>query len=820
MPQYSLKKISEIVTGKLVGSINIEINTLLIDSRKIVFPSDSLFFAIKGTNHDGHKFISELYNQGVRAFIVETLPSNYLELPNSGFILVSDSLGALQTLAAFNRQQFSNLVVAITGSNGKTIVKEWLYQTLHSDKNIVRSPKSYNSQIGVPLSIWQLEPTHDIAIIEAGISLPGEMEKLEKIIRPDIGIITNVREPHQENFLSFDQKCTEKLKLFHNTKKIIYCSDHKLITEELQKPEFSNCEKYAWSRSNTKGIWLKSCEITHKSTQLCIHYLGNEHLFVLPFTDEASIENSMHVITFLFVLGYSADVIAIRLKQLTPVAMRLELKQGINNCSIINDAYNSDLGSLAIALDYLSYQQQHAQKTVILSDILQSGRSSIDLYKDVSNLITQKKVTRFIGIGPEISNQKHLFPSNALFYASTESFLSNFRMILFGSETILLKGSRFFEFEKILRILEKKAHETVLEINLNALVHNLNYFRSKLKPGVKLVAMVKAFSYGSGSFEIANILQFQRVDYLAVAFADEGVALREAGITLPIMVMNPEKSSFETIIRYNLEPEVYSFNVLTEFSAELELQGIIHYPIHIKLDTGMHRLGFMPEQTESLIATLKEKKTIQVKSVFSHLAGSDEEQFDSFTDSQIKLFKKESEKIISAFPHYIMRHILNSAGIERFSEAQFDMVRLGIGLYGISVEDKANIRNVSTLRTIILQIKEIPVSETVGYSRRFKANKTTRIGILPIGYADGLHRILGNGVGKLLTNSKFVPIIGSICMDMCMIDITGINAHEGDEVILFGDNYPITELAQQMNTIPYEVLTSISPRVKRIYYQE
>jgi Alr-MurF fusion protein len=820
MPFYKLQKISEIVDGTLTGTSDIEILHLLTDSRKVVYPSGSLFFAIKGLNHDGTKYIPELYNQGVRAFVTDKLPITHLEMTGAGFIVVNDVLRALQKLAACHREKFNGPVVAITGSNGKTILKEWIYQSVQTDKNLVRSPKSYNSQIGVPLSVWQIEPYHDMAIIEAGISLPGEMEKLARVIQPDIGIITNIGEPHQENFTDYRQKCVEKLKLFFQSKKIVFCADQLIIAEELQKSEFAQIEKFSWSRKENSNVWLKSVQIDSEKSVLECVYNRKSFELELPFTDEASIENGMLLVTFLLMLGYTPDTIKARIKILTPVAMRLELKQGINRCTLINDTYNSDLGSLTIALDYLDHQKQHSLKTVILSDILQSGRSGEDLYQDVSNILTQKKITRFIGIGPELFKNRNLFSGNATFYSSTDEFLATFRKDFIENELILLKGSRAFEFEKILKLMEKKAHETVLEINLDALVHNLNYFRSRLKPGVKLVAMVKAFSYGSGSFEIANILQFHRVDYLAVAFADEGVALREAGITLPIMVMNPEKSSFDTIIRYKLEPEIYSFRVLNEFSEELEKTEIVNYPIHIKLDTGMHRLGFMEGEIQKLIDLLKQKSTVQVQSVFSHLAGSDEEQFDGFTSSQMEVFQKQSTRIKGAFSHKILQHILNSAGIERFPEYQFDMVRLGIGLYGISATDQDRVRNISTLKTVILQVKEVPANDTVGYSRRFKAVKNTRIGILPIGYADGLHRILGNGVGKLLVNGNFVPIIGSICMDMCMIDITGVDAGEGDEVIVFGDNYPITELARQMNTIPYEVLTSISPRVKRIYYQE
>lgn len=820
MSQYSLEQISKIVDGEIIGNASLTIRYLLIDSRGVDYPYDSLFFAIRGIRHDGHKFLPELYKTGVRSFVVEQLPEDIEKYTDSGFLLVKNTLNALQSLASWHRLQFKNPVLAITGSNGKTIVKEWIYQSVHSEKHVVRSPKSFNSQVGVPLSLWQIEPQHDIAIIEAGISEPGEMKKLEAMIRPDIGIFTNIGEPHQENFTSYRQKCSEKLNLFKGCKQLIYCSDHALISELIESEDFKDVKLFTWSFRNKSDLQIINIDKENSHTSITGTFHGAEVEFRIPFVDDASIENSLHVLSFLLLMGYDKKVIAERLLNLAPVAMRLELKRGVNNCTIINDSYNSDLGSLSIALDFLNHQHQHDNKTVILSDILQSGKSGDQLYTEVSKLLSQKNVTRFIGIGKSLSNQAKVFAPKSVFYPTTADFLKNFRKENFSNETILLKGSRSFEFEKILRVLEDKAHETVMEINLNAMVHNLNYFRSRLNPGTKIVTMVKAFSYGSGSFEIANILQFQRVDYLAVAFADEGVALRESGITVPIMVMNPEKSSFDQIIRYQLEPEIYSFNVLEQFGKVVDSFGLVRYPVHIKLDTGMHRLGFMEHEIEALIDVLKNQEDLQVKSIFSHLAGADESQFDEFTESQIAKFEVMSNKIIEAAPYKIIRHILNSAGIERFPHAQYDMVRLGIGLYGISAVDAKFVKQVSTLKTVILQIKQIETNETVGYSRRFKASKTTTIGIIPIGYADGLHRILGNGVGKVMVNNTLVPIIGSICMDMSMIDLTNTDAREGDEVIIFGDAYPITEIASQMNTIPYEVLTSVSQRVKRVYYQE
>jgi alanine racemase len=815
--QYSVKEIGEVIDARIVGNADFTFQNVFMDSRTIASPERSLFIAIRGERHDGHLFIYDLFQRGVRCFLVEKTVKIFE--PEATYMIVDNTLRAFQKIAAYHRSKFDIPVIGITGSNGKTIVKEWIYQSLHHELNISRSPKSFNSQVGVPLSVLLIEPQHQIAILEAGISQPGEMEKIERVIQPTIGIFTNIGGPHQENFKSLKEKAAEKMKLFKNSKALIYCKDNAIINELATSEEYKHLELVSWSKSQQTFLEITSVIPLQSQTEIVCTCNGLAFSFIIPFIDEASIENALNLATLLLYLGYSADFITQSMLSLAPVAMRLELKNGVNQCTLINDSYNSDLGSLAIALDFLANQRQHAKKTVILSDILQSGQKSDSLYKEVSTLIKNKKVSRFIGIGPDIYKFNNLFGSNSEFYNSTAEFLQQLQPGSFSNEAILIKGSRAFEFEKIANNLEEKAHETVLEINLNAMIYNLNYFRSLLNPGTKLVAMVKAFSYGSGSHEIANLLQYHRVDYLAVAFADEGVALRDSGITMPIMVMNPEKHSFPQILKYKLEPEIYSFKVLEEFSNEAEAEGVIDFPVHLKLDTGMHRLGFMAHETEELIRKFKLQHTLKISSVFSHLAGSDGADLDYFTNEQIEVFETNSTKIINAFPYEITRHILNSAGIERFSQHQYDMVRLGIGLYGIS-SNNAALKQVSRLKTVILQIKEIPANETIGYGRKYKATETMPIAILPIGYADGIHRILGNGVGKFYINGKLVPIVGNICMDMCMVDLRGVNAKEGDEVIVFGDEYPITEIASQMKTIPYEVFTSISRRVKRIYYQE
>lgn len=825
---HTISTIASVINATISGNGNTDtaIKNLLIDSRKLSNAETSLFFAIKGERHDGHAYLIDLYEKGVRHFVVSSLPPNNYVFNNSVFLLVKDTLLALQYLCAFHRKQFKIPVIGITGSNGKTIVKEWLYQLMREDKNIVRSPKSFNSQVGVPLSVWQITEENKLGIFEAGISKTQEMSLLETIIQPTIGLITNIGQAHDESFENQKQKVDEKLKLFVSSEVLIYCKDYLLVHNEISiNKAFKDLQVFSWSRKLRSDLLIGRITKGVADTKIQGIYKNDFIHINIPFTDEASIENAIHCWAMLLYLGYENPVIAERMRFLSPIAMRLELKEGINNCSIINDSYNSDLGSLAIALDFLNQQKQHPKKTLILSDILQSGRNEETLYREVAELIHKKGVSRLIGIGDGISNQTKQFDVEKIFYRSTDEFLKEFNNSFFRDETILLKGARAFGFEAISKIIQQKAHETVLEINLNAIVHNLNYFRAKIKSDTKIMAMVKAFSYGSGSFEIANILQFHRVDFLAVAYADEGIELRKAGITMPIMVMNPEEQSYDSMLQYNLEPEIYSFRVLSLFEETLkrsEHDSDHPIPIHIKLDTGMHRLGFDEDEVNELIVRIKNNKHLTVKSVFSHLAATDESEHDDFTWQQIKKFNEMSEKIKSHFTYPIMKHILNSAGITRFPDAQFDMVRLGIGLYGIGAgtSEQSQLQNVSTLKTSISQIKNIPANETIGYSRKGIATRDIQIATVPIGYADGLSRKLSGGKGKMIVNGQYAPIIGNVCMDMCMIDITDINASENDEVIVFGEAYPITEVAKDVGTIPYEILTNVSRRVKRVYYQE
>ena len=834
---YTVERIASIVEGEIINSSNkdLVVRDLLFDSRLLVTPDNTLFFSLKSNRNDGCKYIDDLYEKGVRMFVVENSNSIAKIIENkddAAFILVDDTLKSLQKTAASHRENFDIPIIGITGSNGKTVVKEWLYQILSPEISVVRSPKSYNSQIGVPMSVWQINDSHDIAIIEAGISRPDEMRNLKDIIKPTIGIFTNIGQAHGKNFDNIDDKIDEKLKLFSDVRTLIYCQDYKEIADKVKK---LNINTFTWSR-NDDAADVKICSIEKekdnttieafvKSQRTTVNGQQDSVKITIPFIDDASIENAIHCWTTALMLNMDNDVIARKMEYLSPVAMRMELKSGINNCDIIDDSYNSDFNALTIALDFMNQQHSHKERVVILSDILQSELREEELYDKIAKLLKNKGVNFVVGIGEAISRQKEKFKIRKEFYKDTKEFLSDYPVESFHNKLILIKGARYFGFEKISKILQEKAHETILEVNLNNLVKNMNYYRSKLKRDTKLMVMVKAFAYGSGTFEVSNVLKFHHADYLTVAYADEGIELRRKGIDLPIMVMTPEMNTFESIIKNNLEPDIYSFrslSLLEDAIDKLELSSDTKIGIHIKLDTGMHRLGFLPDDIDELLSRLMKNKNIIVKSVFSHLAGADSQDFDDFTMKQIKAYEEMSSKIVSAFSYKILRHVLNSAGICRFTDYQYDMVRLGIGVYGVSPceEDKGKLKNVVSLKTTIVQIKEYEIGETIGYSRRGVIERKSRVGVVPIGYADGLNRRLGNGAACFYVNGKPAPIIGNICMDMCMIDLTGIDCKENDSAILFNEDYPIDRIADACGTIPYEILTGISHRVKRIYYQE
>ena len=702
------------------------------------------------------------------------------------------------------------------------MVKEWLNQLLSPTTKTTRSPRSYNSQTGVPLSVWLLDETTQLGIFEAGISQPGEMEALRDIIQPTIGVMVSLGSAHQENFGSMEEKCREKLRLFKDCEILVYCSDDE-ITDRCVKLGKISHRLLSWSKINTNApLFIRNINKKGGETEIKYTYNGKTGRYTIPFVDDASINDSIHCLAVCLYLKKTPDEIAKGMQSLEPLAMRLEVTQGINNCTIINDTYNSDVNSLDIALDFMNRRAAETsnRKIVILSDILQSGMESGELYSKVAEMVNSRKPQLFIGVGKEIGKNSNYFKISSKFFNTTEELIESGELNGISGDTVLLKGARKFGFERIYDLLTKKVHETTLNVNLGAIVENLNHYRSFMKHETKIVCMVKASAYGSGALEVSRTLQEHGVDYLAVAVADEGVALRNAGITANIMVMNPEMTAFRTMLQYNLEPEIYSFRILDAMIREAKREGVTHYPIHVKIDSGMHRLGFLPGEIDELISRLKAQNAVVPRSVFSHFVGSDGEMFNDFTKKQFDVYNEASLKLQKSFPDKILRHICNTAGIERFPEYHLDMVRLGLGLYGIDPFTNKTIHNVATLRTTILQIHDVKKEDTVGYSRKGQLTRDSRIAAIPIGYADGLDRHLGCGNGYCLVNNKKAPYVGNICMDVAMIDVTDIPCKEGDSVEIFGDNLPVTALSDILGTIPYEILTSVSERVKRIYYKD
>ena len=851
--KYTIEKITTLIGARRIGDTEAVVSWLLTDSRSLCFPEETLFFALRSGRNDGHNYIPELYRRGVRNFVVErghfrlsdvTRVSDVTASTGTGgglaganILEVVSPLEALQRLAERHRDEFDVPIVGITGSNGKTMVKEWLYQLLSPYKIVTRSPKSYNSQIGVPLSVWLLGEQTEVGLFEAGISQPGEMQALRDIIQPSIGVLTSLGTAHQENFRSMDEKCQEKLSLFHDAKVVAYNSDDNVVSRCMRKSGYHG-EKLSWSKEDPQAaMFIKKIERRNTVSTLYYIYKGKEGTYHLPFIDDASVECSIAAAVVALYLGVTPEELDVRMSQLEPVAMRLEVKEGQHGCTLINDSYNSDINSLDIALDFMSRRpdQEGKSRTLILSDIYQSGVTPHELYHRVMELAVKRGVTKFIGIGKEIKrilaaegggqiagDQTAKLPGTvAFFFEDVEEFLRSEVFKGLRNEIVLIKGARDFGFDQITEMLEQKVHETILEVNLNAVVENLNHFRSYMKPDTKIICMVKADAYGAGAVEVSKTLQDHRVDYLAVAVADEGVTLRKNGITSNIMIMNPEMTAFKTMFDYDLEPEVYSFRIMDALIKAAEKEGITNYPVHIKLDTGMHRLGFDPVQDiDEVINRLKHQNAIIPRSVFSHFVGSDSDDFDTFSAHQFELFDTASKKLQSAFEHKILRHICNSAGIEHFPERQLDACRLGIGLYGVDSRDNHIINTVSTLKTTILQLRHVPKDETVGYSRKGVLTRDSVIAAIPIGYADGLNRHLGRGKGYCLVNGQKAPYVGNICMDVALIDVTDIPCKEGDTVEIFGEHLPVTVLSDILDTIPYEVLTGVSNRVKKVYYQD
>lgn len=823
---YTIEKITTLIGARRYGNADANIGFLLTDSRSLCFPEETLFFALKTERHDGHAYIPELYRRGVRNFVVTGMPEGYADgYPEANFLKVTDARKALQRLAERHRDEFNVPVVGITGSNGKTVVKEWLYQLLSPYKYVTRSPRSYNSQTGVPLSVWLMNEQTEVGIFEAGISQPGEMQALRDIIQPTIAVLTNIGAAHQENFASKEEKCREKTVLFHDAETIVYNADDELIRRTVAESAYKGEQLYYSMTDKKAPVFI--ADVTKGDTSTTVTYVyrqGYEEKYTIPFIDDASVANSITCAVVALKLGLSAGELAGGMARLEPVAMRMEVKQGRHGCTLINDSYNSDVNSLDIALDFMNRRPDHQgrRRTLILSDIFQSGETAADLYREVGSLVKKRGVQKFIGIGPELSQHSRAIPvAEKFFFSSVDAFLRSEVFRSMRDEVILIKGARAFGFDRITDLMVQKVHETVLEVNLGALVENLNYYRSFMKPETKLVCMIKADAYGAGSVEIAKTLQDHRVDYLAVAVADEGATLRRNGITANIMIMNPEMTAFKTMFDYDLEPEVYSFRLLDALIKAAEKEGITDYPVHIKIDTGMHRLGFDPlHDMDALISRLKHQSAVIPRSVFSHFVGSDSDSFDDFSAHQFELFDKASKQLQAAFKHKILRHIDNSAGIEHFPNRQLDMCRLGLGLYGIDSRNNEIIHTVSTLKTTILQLRRVPAGDTVGYSRKGTIDHDSVIAAIPIGYADGLNRHLGNRRGYCLVNGKRAGYVGNICMDVTMIDVTGIDCKEGDTVEIFGEHLPVTVLSDILDTIPYEVLTCISNRVKRVYFQD
>ena len=822
---YSLEKVTALIGARRFGNAEARIDWLLTDSRSLAFPETTLFFALRTPVGDGHKYIPDLYRRGVRNFVVGTVPENYeTDYPDANFLRVLSPLKALQRLAERHREEYVLPVIGITGSNGKTVVKEWIYQLLMLSMNVTRSPRSYNSQVGVPLSVWLLDERSRIGVFEAGISQPGEMQALRAIIQPTIGVMTNIGPAHQENFSTIQEKCHEKLLLFKDAKVLIYNADEPVVAESVHDFGFGG-QLFGWSRKDENAtVFVRAIEPTEDGkTRIAYFFNGTAAEYTLPFADEASIQNSITALCVCLYLGLTPADIARRMALLEPVAMRLEVVQGVRGCTLINDAYNSDAAALDIALDFMNRrakEQAAKGRTLILSDIFQTGIPAEELYAKVADMLKSRGVERLIGVGPAISAAHTLFSIKKSFYPTSEALLESGELDTIHDEIILLKGARNFGFEQIAKALSLRVHETTLDVNLEAIAENLHFYRSFMKPETKLTCMVKASAYGAGSVEIAKTLQERGVDYLAVAVADEGAELRRAGITAGIIVMNPEMSAFGTLFEYELEPEIYSFNLLDALIRAARRQGITDFPVHLKLDTGMHRLGFNPKtDIPVLIDRLSHQRALIPRSVFSHFVGADSDGFDDFSEKQFKLFDEASRTLQAAFPHKILRHICNSAGIERFPERHLDMVRLGLGLYGIDPIDNRVLHNVATLRTTILQIRDVPAGDSIGYSRKTVLDRPSRIAAIPIGYADGLNRHLGNRRGYCLVNGQKADYVGNICMDVCMIDVTDIPCREGDSVEIFGDTLPVTVLSDLLGTIPYEVLTSVSNRVKRVYFQ-
>ena len=828
--KYTITEIENVLelTGGRILDGNAIVSQLLTDSRSLTLPGETIFFALRTDADDGHNYIPDLYEKGVRNFVVA---SDYYTLPEcegANYLAVESPLDALQSLATYHRRRFRELpVIGITGSRGKTTVKEWLYQLLKDDYRIVRSPRSYNSQIGVPLSLWDIDNNTDLAIIEAGISTTGEMDNLQAMIRPTIGIITNLGSEHNDGFESMQQKAQEKAKILNSCECIVYCADDLLVTHTIAPlVESDVAQGMSWSRNhNAAPLQVDGMDRDESKTTLHYTYHEQSDAVTIPFTADRDLDNAITCLAVLLHMGLSRETIARRMAALTPVGTRLNVIEGVNNCTVIVDSYTSDYNSLTPALNFMTRRAGNRPCTVILSDLATESYSGDELYIRVNELLLAKRVSRLIGIGKEMCRYKAHFADlpQSRFFDDTQEFLNDFVKGDFDDETILIKGDPRYGFSQIIDLLEAKQHITVMEVDLNALAHNYKFFRSLIKPDTKTVGMVKASGYGAGSYEIAKTLQDCGCDYLAVAVHDEGVDLRKASITMPIIVLNPNGVNYKAIFQYHLEPELYSLDMGNDLIKEGRKYGVHDFPVHIKIDSGMHRLGFTRDQLPKLIELLKGQDIIKPASVFSHLSVADEPDQDAYTQEQFDYFDSCSELLQQSFDHHIMRHILNTSGVVRFPHRQYDMVRVGIGLYGIRTlfdGSEDTLKPVSALRSIIISIKEWPAGTTIGYGRRGKLERDSRIATVNIGYADGFDRHFGNGNVSMWVGGKLCPTVGNVCMDAVMIDVTDVPCKVGDTVEVFGEHVPVEQLSEARGTIPYEILTSVSPRVKRVYYRE
>ena len=819
---FNASEIEIILNTPAQGALSsIYFNTLATDSRKIHLPEDSIYFAIKGKNHDGHKYIKECYEKGVRCFVCE-LQQDIQSMPFALFFYVNNTTIALQKIAAAHRTKFEIPIIGITGSNGKTIVKEWINQLLSPLFQIIRSPKSYNSQIGVPLSVWNIETEHSLGVFEAGISEPGEMDALANVIKPTIGVFTTLGEAHLENFSSKNELAKEKAKLFRHCEVVIYPRHQTIITDALNFIA-PNSKHFTWSTTGEGDLNISDITFFENNSFFRYQYQNYSGSIETPYGDEASLENVITALSVCIYLQINPKQIVNAFKKLLPVKLRMEIINGINNNIIINDAYSSDIHSLEIALDYMERHSKGKPIIVILSDIVQSGWSEEKLHEKINQLLVNKKTERIFGVGRSFQRNQSAYQIKGEFYPDVNGMLNSLKPNEYSGVMILIKGAREFRFEQIVNVFKEKSHETVLEVDLSAIAHNMHFFKRKIGPATKLMVMVKAGGYGTGSSEIARTLEFNKADYLAVAYIDEGIALREAGVSLPIMVLNSELAGMNAMVQNKLEPEIFSFDSLQavcDTLRQMNYQGA--FPVHLKLDTGMHRLGFELENILSLSELLRETRNIHVASIFTHLAAADAPEHDEFTTAQLDLFKKMSSILIAKLGYSPLLHAANTGAIQRHPEARFDMVRLGIGLYGISAVEKeqSQLRTVATLKTTISQIKNIKKGESIGYNRAYIASENLTIATIPIGYADGLRRNLSNENGNVWVNGTICNIVGNVCMDMTMIDITKANAKEHDEVIVFGNEHNISHMAKNAGTIPYEILTSISQRVNRRYIEE